>query len=199
MLILLMRHGLAVDEVPGLGDVARWLSAKGRKVTRQVARRIAKTGKYRPRTIWTSPLVRAVQTAEILAVKTRFKGEVVVIPELAPGHDPRDVIPLLTAADVEGPIALVGHEPSLSLLAAALVDHGAGGFKKSGVLGISWTNGVGEVAFALQPRDLGKAKKAKKAPKVPTAEEPEGNSKPEKRVKRDKGAKAEPIDEGGEP
>ena len=36
--ILIIRHGEAVDEAPGLGDAGRWLTGKKRKMTRKVGR-----------------------------------------------------------------------------------------------------------------------------------------------------------------
>jgi phosphohistidine phosphatase len=139
MEILLIRHAQAVDEAPGLGDAGRWITVKGRKLTRKVARWIAESDKRRPVTIWTSPLVRAVQTAEILASEVGYKGELQACAQLSPGHDPGDLIKLLGTEGLEGPLALVGHEPSLSLIVTALLgDIGFTGFKKSGVLGLRW-------------------------------------------------------------
>lgn len=142
--ILLIRHGQAVDEAPGCGDAGRWLTAKGRKATRRVARWLAKGPKRTPVVIWTSPLVRAVQSAEILAAEARIRGELRACQLLSPGHDPGDLVKLLAASAVEpgrhdGPLALVGHEPSLSLLAQALLgDVGVIALKKSGVLALTW-------------------------------------------------------------
>ena len=142
MEILLIRHAQAVDEAPGLGDAGRWVTAKGRKLTRKVARWLAKSNKRRPAAIWTSPLVRAVQTAEILAAEVGFKGELQACAQLSPGHDPGELIKLLGTeglVDVTRPLALIGHEPSLSLIATALLgDIGLSAFKKSGVLGLRW-------------------------------------------------------------
>jgi phosphohistidine phosphatase len=139
MEILLIRHGQAVDEAPGLGDGGRWLTAKGRKITRKVARWVAKSDRRRPLSIWSSPLVRSVQTAEIFAAQASFKGEVRTLAQLTPGHDPGDLLKLLAAEVFEGPLALVGHEPSLSLIATALLgDIGFAGFKKSAVMGLTW-------------------------------------------------------------
>jgi phosphohistidine phosphatase len=155
MEILLVRHGHAVDDAPGLGDAGRWLSARGRKVTRRVARWLAKGKKWRPALIWTSPLVRAAQTAEILAARTRYKGEVRALAELSPGRDPGDLLKLLADERSPGPLALVGHEPSLSILATALVgDLGWDGFRKSGVLAVSWAEGRGKVRFLLDPAEM---------------------------------------------
>jgi phosphohistidine phosphatase len=139
MEILLIRHGHAVDEAPGLGDAGRWLSVKGRKLTRKVARWLAKSDKRRPAAIWTSPLVRAVQTAEIVAAEAGYKGEVRACAQLGTGHDPGDLLEILRHETGPGPIALIGHEPSLSRIAAALLgDLGFTGFKKSAVMGLTW-------------------------------------------------------------
>jgi len=169
MEILLIRHGQAVDEAPGLGDAGRWLTAKGRKVTRKVARWVAKSDKRRPATIWTSPLVRAVQTAEILAAEVGYKGELRCSVQLSPGHDPGDLIKQLGSEAFEGPLALVGHEPSLSLIANALLgDIGLTGLRKSSVLGLSWAEGRGAFRFLLDPATM----KATKRIAPPRAEAP---------------------------
>ncbi len=64
MPLLLVRHAVAEDAHP-LGDEARALTAEGRAAFRAHARKLAR---LTPMTgIVTSPLVRAVQTAELLA------------------------------------------------------------------------------------------------------------------------------------
>src|SRR5688572_27753454 len=68
--------------------------------------------------IYTSPLVRAKQTAELLAA----------------GHTPTSVMAQLARAAKRRRIALVGHEPGLGELAAHLIGAGrALTFKKGGV------------------------------------------------------------------
>jgi phosphohistidine phosphatase len=177
MEILLIRHGHAVDEAPGLGDAGRWLSAKGRKTARKVARWLAESSKRRPVAIWTSPLVRAVQTAEIVAAEARFKGELRTSAQLGPGHDPGDLLKLLGSETLDGPLALVGHEPSLSLIATALLgDIGFTGFKKSAVMGLTWepaTNGdgaspgVGKLRFLFDPAEMKAHKRIEPRPPAP--------------------------------
>src|SRR5262245_52556862 len=154
--ILIIRHGEAVDEAPGLGDTGRWLTGKGRKVTRRVGRWLAEKAERRPVAIWTSPLVRAVQTAEVLAGELELTDGVSVRPELSPAHDPRDVLQALASAKPEGPLALVGHEPGLSMLATALLgDVHFPGFKKSAVLGVGWKGqGTAAFRFLLAPKDM---------------------------------------------
>lgn len=170
MIILIIRHGQAVDEAPGLDDAGRWLTPKGRKITRKVARWLAKNARRRPTVIWTSPLVRAVQTAEIIAAGVDHEGEVRAVPELIPGRDPGDLIKRLGDEPVEGVLAVVGHEPSLSLLANALLgDVGITGLKKSAVLGLVWENGQGQPKFLLDPAEM-KAQKRFGSPRSTPAE-----------------------------
>jgi len=171
MQILLVRHGQAVETAPGLGDAGRWLTAKGRRITRKVARWLDKDDRRRPTAIWTSPLVRAVQTAEIVAARAGFEGEVKAVSELSPGRDPGDLVKLLAAEPVDGVLAVVGHEPSLSLIASALAGEAVvESLRKSGVLGLAWDGARGTPRFVLDPADM-KAKKRFGA-SAPAAEEP---------------------------
>ena len=154
--ILVVRHGQAVDEAPGLGDSGRFLTGKGRKVTRKVAKWLAEKAERCPTEIWTSPLVRAVQTAEILAEYAHLTDSVRVAAELSPASDPRSVIARLAERRVEGTLALVGHEPGLSMLATGLLgDVGWPGFKKSGVLGADYGGSdKATFRFLLDPKEL---------------------------------------------
>jgi phosphohistidine phosphatase len=160
MMILIFRHGHAIDETPGLGDAGRALSGKGRKTTRKVARWIARRGsklrKLRPAEIWTSPLVRAVQTAEIAAEALGIEDEVCVHAELSKGASPDDLMRKLADYRGTGPLMLVGHEPDLSVIAALLLgERSYPGLKKSGLLAIEWEgHGPGKIKLEKSPKDL---------------------------------------------
>src|ERR1041385_5932706 len=108
--IILFRHGHAIDDTgsSSLGDSGRWLSSKGRERTRAMGRKLVARMKRRPQEIWTSPLVRAVQTAEILAGSADLEEEVYVRDELSPGRDPAQVVALLATHKGPGPVMLVG-------------------------------------------------------------------------------------------
>lgn len=164
MILLVMRHTHAVDAAPGIGDAGRWLTPKGRRVARKVARWLGKNDKRRPLSIWTSPLVRAVQTAEIVAAEVGFAGEVRAVAELSPGRDPGDLIKLFD--EVVAPVhVVVGHEPMLSRLAHALIgDVDLGNFKKGGVLGLTWEGGRAEPRFFLDPAKMKAKKRFEAAP-----------------------------------
>jgi len=153
MHLLLMRHGEAVDDSDGQGDGARWLTAKGRRVTREVAAHVAK---HRPPAmVITSPLVRATQTAEILVGAVGLEDGVVVDGHLASG-DVAAILRGLTRYKGQDTIAVVGHEPTLSILTRRLLgDLRWPGFEKSGVCALQWnTDGKARFLWALSPKKL---------------------------------------------
>jgi phosphohistidine phosphatase len=107
--VYLVRHGKAEKHAPQGGDVARALTAEGR--ARFEALAVALSGRMKPTRILTSPLVRARQTADILA---RATGAPLAEEEaLASGaSDGRALLDLARRAG-EG-AALVGHNPELA-------------------------------------------------------------------------------------
>jgi phosphohistidine phosphatase len=109
--------------------------------------------------VFTSPLVRAKQTADLLAQGALVKGKVDTLPSLAPGHAPATVLAALAKAAKPGGIALVGHQPELGELAAHLIGAGhALEFKKGGVCRIDIERlsspGAGRLMWFLGPRAL---------------------------------------------
>jgi len=155
MILVLVRHAHAIEAVPGLADTDRWLSGKGRRAARKVGAWLAKP-KRRPIAIWTSPLVRAVQTAEILAGAFDLSESVSVCGELSPGRDPGDLLRVLAEHKQGSPLALVGHEPSLSLVATSLLsDPSWTGFRKAGALAVEWSgSGKAERLYTVDPAEL---------------------------------------------
>jgi phosphohistidine phosphatase len=71
--------------------------------------------------IFTSPLVRARQTADVLAAGVDGRPTVKLLDALAPGSPSATVMAQLAKAAKRRRIALVGHEPDLGELAAYLV------------------------------------------------------------------------------
>jgi phosphohistidine phosphatase len=118
--LYLVRHAEAIERSGTTPDASRYLTTKGRLVFRKIARRVRKAG-IAPAVIFTSPLLRSVQTAEILAERLKHKGEVVVAKELSPGFDLRALRALLAGSGNPMEAAFVGHEPDLGILAAALL------------------------------------------------------------------------------
>lgn len=109
--------------------------------------------------IFTSPLVRAKQTAELLAAGLPGKASVQVLDALAPGHPPSSVMAQLARNARRRRIALVGHEPSLGELAAHLIGAGrALPFKKGGICRIDveslTSRRPGALTWFVQPKLL---------------------------------------------
>ena len=111
--------------------------------------------------IFTSPLVRAKQTADLLAAGVEGKPSVKLLDALAPGHTAAAVMSQLAKAAKRRRIALVGHEPDLGELAAYLI--GAGRplpFKKGGVCRIDveslTSKRAGALTWLVTPKALRK-------------------------------------------
>jgi|SRR5882724_5812254 len=120
MRVTLIRHGDAGDEAPR--DEERSLTKKGRADVRRVGRALERAGAHFG-VVMSSPLVRAVQTAEITAAEIGFRGRVMISDRLIPDAFPAGVMSLISAFAAEGKksIALVAHEPILSRAAAMLL------------------------------------------------------------------------------
>ena len=112
MKLYVMRHGPAEDHSDSGQDSDRALTVSGRDRTRSVAKTLI-DGEESPLHVATSPLVRAVQTAEIVA--DAFDGaRLVQIAALSPRKPPAQLLEWLQAHPPEATVALVGHEPHLS-------------------------------------------------------------------------------------
>jgi phosphohistidine phosphatase len=114
--LLLLRHGIAEERAPGLPDDQRALTAMGRQRTAAVLERLVQLN-LQCQQLYSSPLRRARETAE-LAVVAGLAPAVQLADGLAPEGDPW---PLLHWPAGVQRLALVGHEPDLGALAAALI------------------------------------------------------------------------------
>ena len=120
MILYIMRHAEAVEASDTLQDEWRYLTEKGRAAAEKVSSKIAGYGPKTRLTI-TSPLTRAVQTAEIAAAKACRKNVVVSSELLLPGADISELVTHLKGCNDARRVMLVGHEPQLGLLVAALL------------------------------------------------------------------------------
>ena len=152
MEIWIVRHAAARDrETWRLDDALRPLTERGRQRFRALVARLG--GRERvPSVIWTSPAVRAVQTAEILAGLEGFRGSVEVAPWLEPEADAADAETAVSELVGER-FALVGHEPMLSALAGRLLGKRAlpCRFPKGAIVTISER----ALVFAALPKEKG--------------------------------------------
>ncbi|HEX8010864.1 MAG TPA: phosphohistidine phosphatase SixA [Casimicrobiaceae bacterium] len=109
--LILWRHA---EAEPGEPDLGRRLTAKGLKQAERVATWL---DGHLPDTtrILASPAERAQQTAR--ALKRKFR----VVPELAPGAAPSDVLAAAGWPDARAAVLVIGHQPTLGELAALLL------------------------------------------------------------------------------
>jgi phosphohistidine phosphatase len=108
--IYLVRHARAA---PGHPDELRSLTPEGREEARLLAERLVGE---RPDAVVTSPLLRALETAEVLARACGLEAE--ADERLAPGATSADA--RLASAGRGERVVLVGHQPDFGRIAAAL-------------------------------------------------------------------------------
>jgi phosphohistidine phosphatase len=146
----LLRHGEAVPH-ESKPDFERELTARGERQSIAAGEALARLG-LEVAACYTSPLVRARQTAELACARLN------VVPEdrelLGKEFEADDLRELLAEHDAEDErILMVGHNPAFEQvvldLTGARVD-----FKKGGVAAIRLTGGRGELVALLRPREL---------------------------------------------
>ena len=157
--LYLVRHGLA--ELRGEAwpdDTKRPLTEKGMARLRRSARSLVRLG-VSIDVVLTSPLVRARQTAEIVAAAFAPRPAVINIDALAPEGTHAALTAELEKHARRSRVAIVGHEPGLGDLAARLVGmrHPLE-FKKGAVCRIDVDalppRGPGALRWFLTPRML---------------------------------------------
>jgi phosphohistidine phosphatase len=156
--LLLVRHAAAVPAgTPGIADDDRPLTPKGASKFRIAAKGLARIAR-RPDVLLTSPLPRARATAEIAA--QAFKRiEPTVEPALAHGSVD-DILKALGKRPPVATVALVGHEPTMSMVLARLLGAADGdrlAFKKGGAALVDLPDGPsagGRLVWFLRPKVL---------------------------------------------
>ena len=158
MKLLLVRHAAAVPSgTPGVPDDERPLTSEGAAKFRVAAKGLARIAR-RPDVLLTSPLPRARATADIAA--QAFKRiEPTVEPALAHGSVDQ-ILTALGRRPSDATIALVGHEPTLSMILARLLgaaDSERLAFKKGGAALVDLPDGPsagGQLVWFLKPKVL---------------------------------------------
>ena len=164
--LYLVRHAIAADRGEDWpDDDKRPLTARGVARFKESVEGMRKLG-VEVDEIFTSPLIRARQTAELMASGLPGKPIIRTIDALAPGHTPGSVMAQLARSAKRRRIALVGHEPGLGELAAHLIGAGrALPFKKGGACRVDveslTSRRPGALSWFVQPKLLRSLKKSK--------------------------------------
>jgi phosphohistidine phosphatase len=155
--LYLIRHGLAEERGPAWpDDHKRPLTEDGASRMRKSARGLSRLGVAFD-LVLTSPLVRAKQTAEIVAAAANPRPAIVTIDSMSPDGGVAAVIADLEKHAKKTRIALVGHEPGIGELAARLIgSRHAIEFKKGAVCRIDLDalppSGPGQLRWLLTPK-----------------------------------------------
>ncbi len=164
MEVILIRHAKAEprDANTWPDDDVRPLTAEGRAEQRAAARAMKKMG-IKFDFLVTSPLLRAKETAELVAKGYRWAEAPQESAALSHDYSVGAVVKLLAKFPPDSAVALIGHEPDFSHLAGALVSQSGDlniAVKKSGVVGIEFDGpaeaGKGILLYHLKPGHLRK-------------------------------------------
>ncbi len=157
MKLYVLRHGPAEDHASSGLDADRALTASGRDRVYGIAQALVDADEM-PLTIVTSPLVRCVQTSEIVAVATKLghrDGTVEARRELAPGGDSVSLAQRF-ASEARARVLFCGHEPDLSHLVAMLLGERLPvPMQKAMIVGLQLpAKGNAKLRFILDPKTL---------------------------------------------
>jgi phosphohistidine phosphatase len=153
MELYLLRHGIAADGGSG-GDASRPLTEDGIAKIKQAARGLRRL-EVGLDALLSSPLVRARQTAEIIAHALGL--DMRLADALAPGCDIARLRDLLGEHRSAERVMIVGHEPDFSELIGTLTGGSQVRLKKGGLGRVdleALDAGAGTLVWLLPPRAL---------------------------------------------
>jgi phosphohistidine phosphatase len=145
----LLRHGEA-EPHDARPDPERRLTERGEQQSRAAGLALAALG-MTLQAVYTSPKVRARDTARIAC--EALGCEPIEHAPLAAGFDAGDALALLAAAEPDGRVLIVGHNPDFAQVIHDLTGARAD-LKKGGVAGIRLDGTRGELIELLRPREL---------------------------------------------
>jgi phosphohistidine phosphatase len=162
MLLLLVRHAQA-----GERDAERWpddslrpLTNPGRAAHARVSRALRRLDVI-PDLIISSPWVRAIQTAEIMAEELGLDADPVECEALTTEANAQAIAQCLPDLEPDATVALVGHSPYIEDLASIILSGAPArvplDFPKSGVMGIEaekLEGSAGTLRFFLRPKQM---------------------------------------------
>jgi len=119
--LAIVRHG---EAAPGTPDAERRLTPRGEREAHSAGRWLAGRETFTGARIWTSPLRRAQQTADVIA--QAMSGTAETVDGITPDDDVLALIERLTLFDDPRPLIIVSHMPLVGTLAGRLVDGAPG-------------------------------------------------------------------------
>jgi len=155
VILYFLRHGKAGQGDPmDPADDGRELTASG-VAALEAAVTLWQRLNLRPDVVISSPLPRALQTAEVFVSAMGLHREVVVDDHLRPGADWGDFARALAAHRDARRVLFAGHEPDLSSAVSVLTGARAIRMRKGAVACVEFPGipepGAGELAWLLDP------------------------------------------------
>ena len=160
MQLFILRHAAALPHgTPGYPTDNRPLTEEGIEKFTECAKAInIIAGTFG--VIISSPLVRALHTAKILAEHTSYIKEIIITEHLLPGSPQRSLFKFLKQYQHSERVCLVGHEPHLGFIASKLIgrDESVIELKKGAICRIDIENlppeKPGKLIWLIQPKQL---------------------------------------------
>lgn len=158
MHLFFLRHGEAEERRPGLSDADRHLTPEGIMEMKTVAAGLAALD-VKVNRVLSSPLPRALETAQIAAEALGFSAHSIVVDTRIEAGAFRlgSLQSLLETEPRSARILLVGHEPDFSMVVGQLVGGAAIEFKKAGLARVESDRlepGNGVLRWLLTPQIL---------------------------------------------
>lgn len=148
MRLYVMRHGPSEGDSPTGRDFDRRLTTSGAASVEAVARELANRGEVVSRVV-SSPLVRAVQTAEIVRRILGLGGDSEIREELAPSGGILTLAHELAASEASS--LVVSHAPDVSELVAMLTEKRARFFSAGMIIALEMRGHTASVRFLIEP------------------------------------------------
>lgn len=166
MMLYILRHAEAEETAASGGDEARKLTVHGKDRMSDAAAGMRAFG-LKFDAILSSPLVRAGETAEIVAAEYSNSPPPQVLPALSGGVPPAQALTALAPFARYDHVLIVGHEPQLSGLVSLLLTGSPDGlhlrFKKGACVALSvpkrFERGGAELGWMLTQRQLRRLRK----------------------------------------
>jgi phosphohistidine phosphatase len=142
MRLWIVRHAIAADAGPPTwSDADRPLTSEGRAEFRALCQHLARRD-CRISAILASPLIRARQTAAILAEEMNLPPDQIEVTSLLkPGFNLESLIQYLATIPGQS-VAVVGHQPDLGFAASQLVGGGTFAFGKGHIASLRFDDAL---------------------------------------------------------
>jgi phosphohistidine phosphatase len=154
VILYFVRHGKAGHHSMAADDDERELTDAG-VAALQAAAPVWRRMNLRPDVVISSPLPRALQTAELVMAALGRSDEPVVDDRLRPGADWANLARAMAAHPQARHVMFVGHEPDLSGAVSLLTGAASVRMRKGGIACVEFPGvpepGAGELAWLLDP------------------------------------------------